>query len=83
MKPVQLQVLLHYYAFCSDYNNGDYSPAVRQAIDFLVQQGMIYPSQSRGLDDPYYKVSERGQVFVKAMCDLPLPVQTWTMPKGE
>lgn len=41
MTPVDLQVLLHYNYACNDYNNGDYSPAVRRALEFLKRNELI------------------------------------------
>lgn len=85
MTPINITVLLHYYYATDDYNGGNYEvPSVRMAIDYLHRQGLIETNvNSKNPDDPHYKISERGQVYVKALMDVPLPVQAWVMPKGE
>lgn len=30
---------------------------------------------------PHYAVTEKGRVYIDALCTVPLPIQAWTMPK--
>jgi len=78
MTPLQIDILLHYRCRGVDYREGDFSaPAVRDAIDeFLEFSGMLQESMDDG--DKKYELSDRGEFYVSALCDMPLPV--WAMP---
>ena len=82
MTPLEIEILLHYYCTRSDYRNGDFSaPAVRDAIDafngdlsLLCREETLQPERT-------YKVTERGEAYIKFLCALPLPVCVWMIPK--
>ena len=78
MSPYEIEILLHYYA-CLDDHPQMYSPPPiwRDTINWFLQNQLL---QDNGkADDAAYKITERGNVLIRAMCALPLPV--WTMPK--
>ena len=84
MSPLEIEILLHYYYCPGDYQNGDFSaPAVEDAIErFRDVHNLLEPTQSMDVHhDPHYRITERGRVFVEALCNMPLPIKTWVMPK--
>lgn len=82
MTPLQLEILLHYYASLGDYREGDFSaPAVRKAIDdFKGPLGLLRPAKENTSRGSCYVITERGRTFLNHVLELPLPVQTWVMP---
>ena len=84
MSPLEIEILLHYYSdFQTDYQDGDFSaPSVQDAIErFRDELNLLEPTQSMDVyHDPHYRITERGRVFVEALCNMPLPVKTWFMP---
>ena len=87
MSPLALKILLHYGYSPSDYRDGNFdAPAVRQAIDYFRNEvGMIEVTPRFGPvhSEAAYRLTERGQVFVDALCVLPLPEPFWRIPKDE
>jgi len=80
MSPLMIEILLHYLSRTDDYRNGDfYAPAVRQAIDWLNDNGFLKAAQ-RGTRRSYH-LAERGEVYVKALCEIPFPIQIWVIPE--
>lgn len=81
MSPLQLEILLHYYACANDFRDGDFTaPAVSEAIeDFRCKDGLLCAGGD-GNHGPTYQLTPRGRVFVDALCALPLPEQVWVMP---
>ena len=85
MSPLEIEILLHYYCCPTDYRDGDFSaPAVQDAIErFRDEINLLEPTQSMDVyHDPHYRITERGRVFVEALCNMPLPVKTWVMPES-
>ena len=83
MSPLEIKIMLHYYCCPTDYRDGDFAaPAVQDAIErFRDELNLLEPTQSMDVyHDPHYRITERGSVFVEALCNMPLPVKTWVMP---
>jgi len=77
MTPLEISILLHYHVSADDYRNGDFSaPAVRNAIDEFRRDGFLAEAV-----ETYYRITEKGQFYVKALCAVPLPVTTWIIPQ--
>lgn len=81
MTPLQITMMLHYYAIAAPYSKEDEdhanSPAVTEQRGWLLNADMLrYSSKSSS----GYEVTERGAAFVDALCSLPLPVSKWVMP---
>lgn len=78
MTPLEIEILLHYYARTNDYREGDFSaPAVRSAIDSFVDAELIVP---RSKESAAYAIAERGTVYIDALKAVPLPTRKWVMP---
>ena len=84
MTPLQVDILLWYHARRSDYREGDFSaPSVRAAIDeFRDNSDMLAknPHACEKGDYRTYRLTDRGEAFVKAILELPLPVCRWEIP---
>lgn len=86
MSPLQILMLL------SVHTTGDYrlmgesegSPAGVQFRENFRKEGLVTGYQ-KGDTPMVYKLTARGQVFVDAILNLPLPVQkvTWVIPRIE
>lgn len=80
MTPLQLEILLHYYACANDFRDGDFSaPAVREAIDRFKASEMLTINIERSAAT--YMLTERGRVYVEAVLVVPLPEKRWVMPE--
>jgi hypothetical protein len=83
MTPLQIQMMLHYYALVGPYAGDDYrhanSPAVLSQRTELMVLGLLDTDGSRPSG---YCVTDRGRAYVLALCDMPLPVKTWVMPSA-
>lgn len=79
MTPLELSILIHYRGCANDFRDGDFSsPSVRSVIDYFCGPlGLLEGTYSNNAN---YKLTERGRVFVDALCETPLPIQTWVMP---
>ena len=79
MTPLQIDILLHYYARANDYLDGDFSaPAVRQAIDDFKSENML--ERATGESGATYQITERARVYIEVLLSVPLPMQRWVMP---
>lgn len=88
MSPLQIEILLWYYARANDYRDGDFSaPAVREAVDdFRGAAGMLAPTNdlpSGQVALRAYRLTDRGQAYVDALMAMPLPVCRWEIPKQD
>lgn len=80
MTPLELSILIHYRGCANDFRDGDFSaPAVREAINTF-RDDLLLLEATDGLTRAGYRLTQRGHVFVDALCETPLPVQSWVMP---
>lgn len=83
MSPLFIQIALHYYAHGDDYRDGDFSaPAVRAAIDWFIDEGLIEPAPHNTTMPVAYVATERLNFYVNHLMAQPLPVQRWAMPEN-
>ncbi len=82
MTPLEIEIILHYYARANDYRDGDISaPSVRETIDRFLEDEDILGSYPPCPESPRkYHLTERGRIFVEALCALPLPEKHRVMP---
>lgn len=79
MTPLKIEILLHYRVSGTDFRDGNFSaPAVREAINWFISESLLKTAVRS--DGRRYALTERGEVYVTALCDMPLPIQTWAMP---
>lgn len=79
--PVEIEVLLWHYYRGDDYP-APYSPAVHTAMENFKDMGLIvYAHEGPHPDARTYKLSEGGEMYVRALMDVPLPRQVtkWVM----
>lgn len=82
MTPLQINMLLHYYAIAEPYAVREQehanSPAVHEQRHILVNWGLIKVD----ITNPSgFSVTDKGLVYVEAICNIPLPVMRWEIPK--
>lgn len=75
--PGELQILIHYWCVPGDYNNLD-STFGKKAIKRFIDAGLIVENKpNKG--QRYSQNHEAMEVYIKAVCSVPLPVQKWTI----
>lgn len=80
MSPLEIEILLWYFARCSDFRDGDFSaPAVRGAIDTFRDVDKLIEPIASGIAS--YQLTERGKAYVNALLAIPLPVCRWEIPQ--
>ncbi len=86
MKPIEIEILLHYYSNPDNYGDlgneavkFDVSNAVLQLIniDQLLEHEPLYGEN--GITKKY-RLTDRGYACVMGLCEMPLPVAQWYIP---
>jgi hypothetical protein len=81
MTPLQITMMLHYYAIAAPYAQHEpehaISPAVRSQTQDLADAGLIEPSSTSGSG---WRSTDKGKAYVEMLCDLPVPVCKWVQP---
>ena len=76
MSPLMLSILIHYHCFPSDFRNGDFTaPAVRKAINYFLQNNLLKEASDTN-DRQTLEPTEGCHLFVRHLCDQPLPTLT-------
>jgi hypothetical protein len=78
MSPVQITMLLHYYARCEEPERPN-----RHVINELLEAGLLEPQVPVGEATALWKTTEKGRFYVERLCTLPLPVMKWVMPESD
>jgi hypothetical protein len=76
MTPFEIEMLIHYHCSDAPYRNLE-TPAGKAAADKLVSAGILYYSES---EEAYCRVSGAMDLYIQAICDVPLPKKIWIMP---
>jgi len=83
MTPLEIEILMHYYIYSTDYLDGvfDITP-IQDAIEHLRDESkLLEPTHLTNVyHDPHYRLTERGYAYIQALCNVPLPIQIWVMP---
>ena len=78
LSPSDIEVLLHCHTTPSRHPRFD-AEAVQRAISMFVQSGLVM-HMPQPTEHHVYPTTAKGDAFVKALCNTPEPVQTWTVP---
>lgn len=86
MTPLEIDMALWYHCRPGDYDkgNGDnnyHAPAVQAALKDFVSAGLLGLCPA-GSERAYYGTPAL-EVYVDALCSVPLPVQQWVIPKQD
>jgi hypothetical protein len=79
MSPFQIHILLHYYACVDDYPHPQ--RIVEEAAEPLLLEGLLVrriPAQEG--PNNLYRCTEKGEFYVDALCNLPMPKAVWVIP---
>jgi hypothetical protein len=61
MTPLELSILLHYFACADDFRGGDFrAPAVREALQRLADRNIELLTEDLSASPASYKITERG-----------------------
>lgn len=79
MSPLQIQIMLHYYA-----RPVDYSDCPKSFVIELCEVGMLtqFPSGPEMAAVPEFGISDKGKAYVDYLCAVPLPVEERTYSFG-
>ena len=81
MTPLQIQMMLHYYAQSTPYAHNEpdhaHSPAVIEQRDALIDVGLL---ETWIHTEAGYCCTKRGRVYVALLCAMGLPVEKWVLP---
>ena len=81
MTPLQIKMVLHYYAIAEPYALLDPAHAKSAAVcaqrALLCSDGLI---EATAEAQSGYRITPRGEAYVDALCAMPLPVSKWVMP---
>ena len=70
MTPLQINILLHYYACANDFRDGDFdAPAVREELQRFYSEGLL----ATGTYPVMHAITDRGRVYAEALQEVPLP----------
>lgn len=76
MTPNDIEVLIHCYVTPAPHPRRS-APAVHDAIDMLLREGLIYET-----NEGCYGTTERGAAHITQLCDTPFPKQVWVDEHG-
>lgn len=80
MSPLQIQILLHYWACADDYHDGNWTPFVMEVLQHFVGLGLLFDGPTQG---PRFQGNmEALRPYVEALQNIPLPVERWVMPEA-
>ena len=76
--PLDLMILLHYYASPRPYAEHEpahaNSSAVKECTDNFINEDMLYKDE-----DGQWRTTERANVFINYLTTIRYPTQTWVM----
>lgn len=79
MTPLGVEIMLHYYYSPVDYREGDITaPAVNSMLYDLCAEGMLMGNGTGPL-----RITDRGKVWVEAICSVPFPVLSYRVQRPE
>jgi hypothetical protein len=74
MSPLQIHMLLHFFASPSAYTGpGANSRAYDAGVKFLLDADLIFADTDKGI----YRATDRGHAHVMQLCHLPYPQHGW------
>jgi len=77
LSPIQIGILLHYYCRTDEYPRM-HVPLVCEIIDEFCAIGLLYPNPND--DGPRFKKTDGLDVYIDAICSVPLPIKKWVIP---
>ena len=78
VSPYQLRILLHYFC-CTDDPQEIGAPIWDSTVKQFVADEMLIAHDDK--DYPRFRISPRGEFYVRAILATPLPVQRWEIPQ--
>lgn len=81
MTPLEIEILFHYHCVTTDFPRLE-APAVKKAIEMFVAKGILHVGvEFEGeKSNKYIANRDATNVYVEALCSVPLPLQVWEIP---
>ena len=80
MTPLMIEILIHYYCRVDDFRDLD-APAVKDAIDYFLDNGLIKINTNTKYYGVYTGNQDALKVYIEALCNVPLPELKWVIPE--
>ena len=80
MSPVEIELLVFSYFMLEPHSRIN-TPALEHAVNSLTKSGLLGKTDTIDTIDIYH-VTEKGSVYVKMLCNLPLPILSWIDPNN-
>jgi hypothetical protein len=78
LTPNELEILIHYYV-CPEIHDRFNAPAVEEACNKFVQDGIF-------IEDEFiygkYTVTKKGQSWINNILNTPMPIEVWVDPRN-
>ena len=82
MTPFELDILLHYYSIAEDHPVVNRKPPIwPETRKAFLDEGLMELVPMGEVRWATYRLTERGQAYIKAILEVPLPVKKWVMPE--
>lgn len=80
MSPLEVEILIHYYCSALDFRDLG-APAIKSAINRFIALGLL--KHNDGDEGSQYRpVREALEIYIEAICSVPLPERQWVIPKN-
>lgn len=76
LSPLKINLLMHIYALRIPFDHPD-APAYREAKNEFIKNEIAYEEETAPCG---YKLTRKGEVFVDAIINTPMPVLQYVMP---
>lgn len=80
MNCIAIEVLIHCHVFPAPHPRGT-TPTAMKAINYLLGSDLI--KEDGSTEDGRYITTERGDVHIRHLKDLPFPVAVWNNQNGD
>ena len=78
MTPLQIEILLHYYAKPTDYPYMD-PTSQQEAFKFFIKNRLLVTIDPT-THGATYIITDKGNAYINALRKMPLPVSVWIIP---
>lgn len=83
MAVLQLSILLHYYCHPDDWPGDNTNETVFKCFSELLIWDLLAAEPQISSCRSEYRITKRGEAYVRGILETPLPVQQWVIPGRE
>lgn len=81
MTPLQLQMLVHYYAFMGDYEQVPANDTRREQCEQMAKVGLLISCADPLDTGAIFEITDKGRFYLRHILATPLPVSVWKIPE--